>query len=226
MHRVVQTIRHIARHELDQRWHTSLGVVKAVHGANGDAYYACTVELRESRLVLPKVPIATGVIGLTVLPRENDLVVVLFVGGDLHAPIVIGRLYNEEVAPPAHEPGEVVTILPGDEDSTEKRLELRIKTPGDGSRTLDLVLDGSVKVALSVNDESITLQVQDTKLRLRQTSSSDGKAELQVGDSRVVIEQGGNITIEAANTLTLKAAKIEISGDATVKVAGQTIDLN
>ena len=37
---------------------------------------------------------------------------------------------------------------------------------------------------------------------------------------------GGNLTIEAAGTLKLKAANIEISGDATIKVAGQTIDLN
>ena len=61
---------------------------------------------------------------------------------------------------------------------------------------------------------------------MTQSSGSDGKAELQVGDSKIVVEQGGDVTIEAAGTLKLKATKIEISGDATVKVAGQTIDLN
>jgi uncharacterized protein involved in type VI secretion and phage assembly len=226
MHRVVQTIRQVARHELDQRWSASLGVVKSVHGANGESNYACSVQLRESGLVLPKVPIATGLIGSAALPREKDLVVVVFAGGDLHAPVVIGRLYNEAVAPPKNDPGELVAVLPGDEQASDKRLELRVKTPGDGTRSIDIVLDGAVKIELSVNDQGLRLQAQDTSLNLTQSSSSDGKAELKVGDNKVVIEQSGNITIEATGTLKLKAAKIELSGDATVKIAGQTIDLN
>lgn len=226
MHRVVQTIRQVARHELDQRWSVSLGVVKSVHEANGEKNYACTVQLRESGLVLPKVPIATGLIGAAALPREKDLVVVVFAGGDLHAPVVMGRLYSEAVAPPKNEAGEFVAVLPGDEQSPDKRLELRVKTPGDGTRSIDIVLDGSVKIELSINDQGLRLQAQDTSLNLTQSSSSDGKAELKVGDNKVVIEHSGDITIEAAGTLKLKAPKIELSGDTTVKIAGQTIDLN
>ncbi len=81
-------------------------------------------------------------------------------------------------------------------------------------------------MGVTINDEGLEFKAQDTVLKLSQSSSSDGKALLKVGDSKVVVEQGGNLTIEASGTLKLKAAKIEISGDATVKVAGQTIDLN
>ena len=35
-----------------------------------------------------------------------------------------------------------------------------------------------------------------------------------------------DVKIEASGKLSLKATQVEISGDATVKVAGQTIDLN
>jgi uncharacterized protein involved in type VI secretion and phage assembly len=226
MQRIVQTIRQIARHEVGQSWNASLAVVKALHGANGESHYACTVELRETGLVLPRVPVATGLIGVAALPREKDLVIVVFAGGDLHAPVVVGRLYSEDVAPPQNTPGEFVAVLPGDETSEDKRLELRIKTPGDGTRDIQLKLAGSVEVGVTIDDKGLEFKVQDTVLKLSQSSSSDGKAELQVGDSRVVVEQGGNLTIEASGTLKLKAAKIEISGDATVKVAGQTIDLN
>lgn len=226
MHRVVHTIRQIARHEVEQRWNAALGVVRALHGSSDEQRYTCTVELRESGLVLPKVPIAAGTIGFTALPREGDLVAVLFAGGDLHAPLVIGRLYNEEVEPPRHEPGELVMSLPGDETAADKLLELRVKTPGDGTRSLALVLDGDVRVEVLVDDGGVTLKAQDAQLRLSQSGSSDGKAELTVGDSRVVMEQSGDVTIEAKGTLKLKANKIEISGDTQVKVAGQTIDLN
>jgi uncharacterized protein involved in type VI secretion and phage assembly len=226
MQRIVQTVRQIARHEVGQHWNASLAVVKALHGANDESYYACTVELRESGLVLPHVPIATGLIGTAALPREKDLVLVVFAGGDLHAPVVVGRLYSDDVAPPRNAPGEFVALLPGDETSEDKRLELRIKTPGDGTRVIQLKLAGSVEVGVTINDQGLEFKAQDTVLKLSQSGSSDGKAELKVGDSKVVLEQGGNVTIEASGTLTLKAAKIEISGDATVKVAGQTIDLN
>ena len=114
----VNTIRRIARHEVEQRNAVALGVVQSLHGSNGEPSYACTVELRDSGIVLPKVPIATGLIGTAALPREKDLVVVVFAGGDLHAPVVMGRLYTEEVAPPDNGPGEFVLGLPGDETAT------------------------------------------------------------------------------------------------------------
>jgi uncharacterized protein involved in type VI secretion and phage assembly len=226
MHRVIETIQQIARHQVDQRCYANLGVVKSLHGANGDESYACTVELRESGIVLPRVPIATGVIGSAALPRENDLVLIIFAGGDLHAPVVAGRLYSEAVAPPANSPGEFVVILPGDETSSDKRMELRVTTPGDGTRSLKVTLEGDVTVSLTVDDEGIGLEAQDATFHLKQTSSSDGSAELKVGDSKVTIEQSGDVTIEATGTLKLKASKVEIQGDTTIKIAGQTIELN
>jgi phage baseplate assembly protein gpV len=222
VHAIVHTIRDIARHEVDQRWTTALAVVTSVQAAA----YTCTVELRESHLVLPEVPIATGAMGSVGVPAENDLVVVLFAGGDLHAPIVVGRLYNEKIAPPDNAAGELVLSLPPGETATDKLFDLRVKVPGDGTRTLALTLDGSVKVELTVADDGIRLKAQDTSLSLTQTSSSDGKAELKVGNNKVSIEQSGNVTIEAEGTLTLKAATIEISGDTSVKIAGQTLNLN
>ena len=95
MQRIVHTLRQIARHEVQQHWHPALAVVKTLHGNDGrEQFYACTVQLRESALVLPRVPIATGMTGTAGLPRENDLVVVLFMGGDLHAPVVESLLIS------------------------------------------------------------------------------------------------------------------------------------
>jgi phage baseplate assembly protein gpV len=226
MQRAVQTIRSIARHEVEQRWTSTLALVKSVQGANGTSKYSCTVELRETGIVLPEVPLATSVIGAVSLPRENDLVVVLFPGGDLHGAVVVGRLYTEEVAPPKHAEGEFVVVLPGDETAADKRLELRVQTPGDGTRELKLTLDGSIKVELAINDESIQLKAQDTELTLTQTGSSDGKAELKSGDCKITMEQAGDVSIEATGTLKLKASKIELSGDTSIKIAGQTVEVN
>jgi uncharacterized protein involved in type VI secretion and phage assembly len=227
MQRVVHTIRQIARHEVEQRMAVGLGVVKSVHGANGQNDYACTIEMRDTGLVLPKVPIATNLIGTVALPRENDLVVVLFANHDLHAPVVVGRLYSDEVGPPRHGPGELVMSLPGEETAPEKVLEIRVKTPGDGSREVTVTLKGSsVSVECRIGDSSVEMKVQDVTLALTQTGASDGTLELKAGQASVTLKQGGELTLETSGTLKLKAGAVEIDADTSVQVNGTTIALN
>ena len=223
-HTIVSTIRGIAREEAASRWYPALAVVTSTHG--GKTEHACTVRLRETGLVLPKVPIAIGLLGTAALPAVGDLVLVVFAGGDLHAPVVVGRLYDDEIAPPDHATGELVALLPADEDDETKALKVLVKTPGDGTRKLEVALKGSVDVSLLLDDETIALQTKDAKLELRQTGSSDGKATLAVAGSSITIEQGGDVAVKAAGTLKLEGNKVEIDGAASVKVAGQIIDLN
>lgn len=222
MHHVVDTIRKIAREQAAQQLAPALGLVTSIHTRDD---YSCTVKLRETGLVLPKVPIASGLIGWVAAPHENDLVVVVFLGGDIHAPVIVGRLYNEQVAPPDLAPGQAIASLPNAEAADDKALRLTVDTPGD-SRRLTLTLGGSVKVELEIDDSGLRLQAQDAVLTLSQTGSSDGKAELKVGGSQVTIEQSGDLTVSAQGTLKLKATQIEISADAQVKIAGQVVNLN
>jgi phage baseplate assembly protein gpV len=226
MQQTVDLVRQIARATARARPFVSLGVVKSVHDANGETDYACTIALRDSGLVLPRVPIATGVIGAVALPAEGDLVTVLFADGDYHNPIVTGRIYHRDVAVPPHQPGEAVLSLPGGETADDKRLDLRIVTPGDGTRSLALTLDGSVKVEIVVDDESIRLQTQDATLELKQTGGSDGRIRIEVGGAKAEFKQNGDVSIETSGNLTLKGNKVEISGDTEVKVAGTAIKLN
>jgi phage baseplate assembly protein gpV len=220
---LVQAVRGIARDETHQRWMPTLGIVSSVHGGSE---HACTVTLRESGVVLPRVPIAVGVLGAVSLPSEGDVVVIAFAGGDVHAPVIIGSLYNENTAPPDHGPGKHVVNLPAGDTADDSRLVLTVEVPGDGTRSATLTLGGTVAVEIKVHDEGVELTSGETSLALTQSSSSDGKAELKVGDSSVVIEQSGDVTVKASGTLKLEATQIEISGDASVKVAGQTIALN
>ncbi len=147
-------------------------------------------------------------------------------GGDLHAPVVVGRLYDEVVTPPQNNPGEMVLVLPGDEVATEKRLEMRINTPGDGTRVATLTLDGQVKIALTVDDEGVRVEVGETKLTLKQTNGSNGSIEISAGDAKITLQQGGDMTLETSGKLSIKGSTVEISGDTNVKIGGQTVDIN
>ena len=220
---LISTMRGIARDEAMQRWATAAAVVRSVHGG---AEHACTVQLRESGLVLPRVPIAVGLLGAVALPNEGDLVLVAFNGGDVHGGVVIGRLYDENTAPPEHRAGQFVLNLPAGETTDDARLLLTVDVPGDGTRSATLTLGGSVTVGVTVDDTGVAVQAGAATLTVQQTSSSDGTVKLEVEGSSVLIEQGGDVTITAAGTLTLRANNVEISGDTRVKVAGQTIALN
>jgi uncharacterized protein involved in type VI secretion and phage assembly len=228
MHRLVSTIQQIARHEIEQQVAPALAVVQTLHATSGGKNdYSCTVELRDSGIVLPRVPIATQLIGLTALPREHDLVLVVFAGGDLHAPVIVGRLYNEKVAPPKHAAGELVTILPGGETDEKKSLVLKVATKDDGKRSMKLSLAGdSVNVEMVIDDGGIRFKAEDVSLVMKQSSSNDGLVELKAGDAKVTLKQNGDMAFEAKGKLQLKAKEIELKADSKVKVSGQTIELN
>ena len=66
---------------------TELGVVEAVypHADSGDTdNYGCDVRLKNSGLLLQRVPVATGHIGTAAFPNIGDLVVLTFCKGDVN----------------------------------------------------------------------------------------------------------------------------------------------
>jgi uncharacterized protein involved in type VI secretion and phage assembly len=220
---MVDTIRRIARAEAAQQWAPALGVVRSVFTA---PELSCTVELRETAVVLPHVPIAVGTIGVAAPPVEGDLVLVAFAGGDLHAPVVIGRLYDEQVTPPTSQQGQLVAWLPHAETDSTKRVELTVDTPDRGSRTLTVKLDGDPAVTVTVADGQVQVAAGEATLTLSQSSSSDGTVELKVGDAKVTLAESGDVTVEASGKLTLKGNQVEVAGQSEVAVTGQTIKLN
>jgi hypothetical protein len=119
-----------------------------------------------------------------------------------------------------------VVSLPGGEADAEKALVLRISTPGDDTRTLTLTLAGEQTVEVTIDDHTIRLAAENASLTLSQSGGSDGKVELQAGDAKLVLDEGGDATLETTGKLTLKGNEVEISGDASMKIAGQTVDVN
>ena len=147
MQQVVHVLRQIARQEAVQRNAAYLGVVSRCRAGRTTIPARSSFARARSCCRMCRLPSASWV--SPCLPAEGDLVVVLFLGGDLHAPIVVGRLYTQDLQPPQHDPRELVMQLPVDADA-DKRIDLRINTPDDGSRKLSLVLDGDVSVSIDV----------------------------------------------------------------------------
>jgi uncharacterized protein involved in type VI secretion and phage assembly len=212
------SIARIARHEAAARAVAGVGKVTDLFTADAAQQdHAVTVQMRDSGLILPRVPVAVGAMGFAAIPAVDDLVIVLFLEGDLNAPVVVGRLYHPDQNPPEHSDGQVVLALPSGASPPDMKL---IVVGADS--TIRLTIGEDVEV--SVTDEKIALRVGE--LRATLDGAGSGQAEIAAGGSKITIRQDGDITISAGGNIKLEGAEIEISGSAKVKISGAEVDIN
>ena len=213
------SIARIARHEAGTRAVAGAGVVTDVFAADGATPdYAATITMRDTGIVLPRVPIATGVLGAAAIPAIGDLVVVVFLEGDLHAPVIVGRLYHPDQNPPKHGEGQIVLALPSGDSDPKLRLEVEGGTPSSA-----LTLPGG-ELQIDIDEKKVHVKIGEIELTL--TSSGGGRAEIVAGDSKIILKQSGDISMEASGKMQLKATEIELSGSAKVKISGAQVEVN
>lgn len=202
------TIRRIVREELGQIRTAELAVVEEQHPHADDSdkdNYACTVALRDSGIVLKQVPVATQRIGIASIPAVGELVLVQFIGGDINAPIITGRLYNDEDRPPVNDDKQGIMHLPlGAEDSDAVHMEL---LSGD-SRELVFKLGDGLELSLKDDDPVVEIKVDGGKGTIK--IERDGKLTFE-SQSDINMTGSSNINIEASGELNLKGSVVNLN---------------
>ena len=198
-----ETIQRIVQDELGRVRTSELAIVQEQHPHASDSdndNYSCTVQLRNSGIILKQVPVATSRIGSVSIPAAGDMVLVQFIGGDINAPVITGSLYNDEDRPPANDGGQAIMHLPlGASDSDAVHVEL---LSGD-KREIVIKLGTGLSVNIRDDDPVIELDVDG------------GKATLK-------IERDGAVTLESQGDLKVKGGKISMEGDEiNIKASGQ-----
>ena len=211
------SIARVARHEARGRATASVGVVTDVATQAGFGNdHAVSVQLRDRGLVLPRVPVAVGALGFVATPAVGDLVLVVFADGDHHAPVVVGRLYHSDLTPPDHEPDQLVLALPPGSASPD------VKVVIDGAaQTLDMEIGGT-----SVEVTSSAARVTSGGAEIAIDASGSEEVTITSGGGTLSLSANGDVTLEASNSLTLKAVNIEIKGSGSVKVNGAVVEVN
>ncbi|MCX9081473.1 MAG: phage baseplate assembly protein V [Candidatus Methanoperedens sp.] len=113
--KAVEVIKKIAQDEAKKLHIMEMGIVTSIFPHSEESNkdnYECNVKLKNRDLELRKVPIATQHIGFTYVPNVGDLVLLSFINGNINAPVLIGRLYNDENRPPVNNTGEMVFESP------------------------------------------------------------------------------------------------------------------
>jgi uncharacterized protein involved in type VI secretion and phage assembly len=204
---LLETIQQIVREELGRVRTAELAIVQEQHPHASDSdkdNYACTVQLRDSGIVLKQVPVATQRIGGVSIPAVGELVLVQFVDGDVNAPIITGRLYNDEDRPPVSDDGQYITHLPlGAADGDAVHIELH---SGD-TRELVFKLGSGVEVNVRDDDPVVELKVDG------------GKATLQ-------IDRDGAVTLESQGKVQIRGSEIAIEAQSQLDLKGATVNIN
>lgn len=161
---IVTVMQKVAAREARKIYTNELGVVTSVfpHKSDSDKEnYQCSVRLKNKKQAdgsdfeLRQVPVATAHIGLANIPNVGDLVVVGFVGGDINAPLILGRLYNDEDLPPKNDVGQLIL-----ENLESLKVTMKsgavVEIDADGNVSIeaggDVVINGGSKGAARQDD--------------------------------------------------------------------------
>ena len=227
MSRLIDIVGAVARHEVARMPQCELAVVTSnFDDSDGADSHTVSIELKTTGLALPRVPVMSGITGAAALPRQGDLVLVLFPSGDLSSAVVLGPVYSDVRRPPVHSRDEVALVWPGDaEDPESEAVDIRASANGS-ERAVTVALGGDRNALLSVSDGQIELAAGGAVATIRHSSGSDGTVSLAAGGTSLELKQDGDLTIESATKLVLKAPEITIEGQASVKVNGQIVEIN
>jgi uncharacterized protein involved in type VI secretion and phage assembly len=204
---IVATIQEIVRDELRRVRLVEFGVVEALfpHAAGGDDdNYGCDVRVKNSGLLLRRVPVATGHVGTAAIPNVGDLVLLAFDRGDVNQPIVIGRLYNDKDRPPLNAADEVIFRLPL-AAADAKTIKGAVRNHQDQSPPREVLVELPPRITLRVTDTTVRATAGHTELQLDQPDGSGGVVTVVAGRTKITMNQDGDVTVEAAGAMSLKA---------------------
>jgi len=195
--------RAIARDDQERRRFPELGIVTQLFPKTSDGgkeNHQVAVRLVSSEVELLRAQVAVGRLGLAALPRVGDLVLVVFVDGDLNAPIVVGSLYDHLTHPPKAAEAEVVYHVPDAAASGVRRLHIEL--PSGATVTLD--------------DDTLSIVLGDTSIE----ATRDGDVTIKAAGA-ITLQSTGDLSIESQGEISIKAqGQLELSG-ATLSAQGQ-----
>ncbi len=198
--KAIEVIKKIAEDEAKKLHIVELGIVTSIfpHASGSDKEnYECNVKLKNRDLELRKVPIATQHIGFTYVPNIGDLVLLAFVNGNINAPIVIGRLYNDENRPPINNAGEIIFESPDPKKAGVRRMYLKFPNG----------------IVLTVTDDGLKAEV--------------GKSIISIKtDGDITIESNAKLDIKAKGDMSFQAQNIRLQAQANLDIKGAMVNIN
>lgn len=166
--------------------------------------------------------------GMFFFPQVNDMVVLGFLGGDPHRPVVLGAVWNNNSKPPymikdakvhnySIKTPSGTELLMYDEPDKQK---VTLTLPSGTVLSMD---DGTQSVVVSDKNKDNQLQMNLQKGEVMVAAKT--KLTLSAGQTTITLESNGNITEKASNKILLDAANLEEKASAKVLIQGATTEI-
>lgn len=152
--------------------------------------------------------------GAYFVPEVGDEVLVAFIQGDMHFPVILGGLYNGKDKPPtartADKDQKMIRTKAKHEilmDDTSGKEKIQIKTKGGHQITLD---DTSGSEKITIVDSKTKNQIEiDSVANSIKIESTGGKLVLKAG--QIEMSADATMKIEAGGQMTVKGATINLN---------------
>jgi len=172
-------------------------------------------------------PAGGNAYGFFFFPNVDDLVVLAYLGGDVHRPVVLGSYWAGEVkAPYAIEDGEnkVISIktpqkseIKFDEEAESEKIT--ITTPSGAEIMID---DENKTIHIKGNDDNtVKLDWENGEIEIKAAA----KLKLSAGDTELTLESSGSINGKASNEIGFEANNINLTGRTGFTAEGATAEV-
>lgn len=166
--------------------------------------------------------------GMFFFPTVGDLVVLAYLDGDVHRPLVLGGFWNTESKPPfTIQEGKVTDYairMPSKAQLSfheeEKKYKITLVTPAGTT----LVLDDEQQAAQLQDKDGKNALTIDWK-NGAVTLAAEKKLTLSAGKTSIVLEEGGNITQKGSGTLSLEGTNIQAKASSKLAQQGGTVEV-
>ena len=161
-------------------------------------------------------------------PNVNDLVVLGYLNGDPHRPMVLGAYWNTKVKPPyVIQDGKVYDFTIKMPSGTELHLydepgkqKVTLTMPSGTTLTMD---DEGKKIALQDKggENALTMDLKGGNIALKAKT----KLELSAGQTTVTLESGGSLSVKSSKDIAIETATLTEKGSAQVSVQGAQVEV-
>ncbi|MEM7085774.1 MAG: type VI secretion system tip protein VgrG [Bacteroidota bacterium] len=144
--------------------------------------------------------------GAFFMPELNDEVILGFMNDDPRFPVILGSVYSSSIAAPEtpDEGNTIKTIV------TQSKLQLKFD---DENKVITVLTPGGNTMVFSDEDQGITITDQSGNTV---TMATDG----------VTVESKSDLTLKAANGVTIQGATIDITGDTSISASAPSVSIS
>ncbi len=145
-------------------------------------------------------------IGAFFFPEVNDEVILGFMNDDPRFPVILGSVWSSSIPAPEtpDENNTIKTII------TQSQLQVKFD---DENKVITILTPGGNTMVFSDEDQGITITDQNSN-------------KIEMGTDGITIDSQSNLTLKAAQDVTIQGMSISVTGDQSISESAPSISIS